>query len=47
VMARTPHVWKSGLRCSPDPTGPSSLTGPPAARGQGLAWSSSTRMASS
>jgi hypothetical protein len=39
-----PHVRKSGLRCSPDPTGHSSLTGPPAARRQGQAWFSSTHM---
>jgi hypothetical protein len=42
-----PHVWKPGLRCSPDPTGRFSSTGPPAARRQGPAWSSSTHMASS
>jgi hypothetical protein len=47
VMARTPHVQKSGLQCSPDLTEHSSLMGPPAAKGQGMAWSSSTHVASS
>jgi hypothetical protein len=45
TMVRTLHLRKSGLRCSPDPTGCSSLTRPHTTRMLELVWSLSTQMA--
>jgi hypothetical protein len=45
TMVQTPHFQKPGLRCSPNPTGHSTSTGPHATTRLELAWSSLTQMA--